>query len=131
MTYTNGAQTITTYPGKRIIKSGADKATTVAEVKWLTDKLVELSASWKMSGWGYVCDISHMPPVTPEISEELINLHKKLAASNCRAMAFVNFAAFITGAQAKEHQKKSNAAIQENTFKTEAEAIAWIDTIVK
>ncbi|MBQ2823490.1 MAG: hypothetical protein IJF18_02825 [Oscillospiraceae bacterium] len=131
MTYNNGAQVITTYPGKRMLKSAAASATTVAEVKWLTDKLAELSSSWKMSGWGYVCDISHMPPVTPEISEELVNLHKVLAASGCKAMAFVNFAAFITGAQAKEHQKKSHTVIQEGTFKTEEEAIKWLETIVK
>ena len=131
MVYTNGAQTVTTYPGKRYIKSGADKATTVDEVKWLIEKLSELSSSWKMSGWGYICDISHMPPVTPDVSTELVNLHKMLAASGCKAMAFVNFAAFITGAQAKDHQKKSNTVIQENTFKTEEEAIKWLDTIIK
>lgn len=131
MTYTNGAQTVTTYPGKRYIKSGADKATNVAEVKWLTEKLAELSASWKATGWGYICDISHMPPVTPDVSAELINLHKQLAASNCKAMAFVNFAAFITGAQAKDHQKKSNTVIEEGTFKTEEEAIKWLETVIK
>ncbi|MBQ8781521.1 MAG: hypothetical protein IJZ72_07610 [Oscillospiraceae bacterium] len=46
-------------------------------------------------------------------------------------MAFVNFAAFITGAQAKEHQKKSNTVIQENTFKTEEEAIKRLDPVIK
>ena len=131
MTYNNGAQTITTYPGKRILKSGASGATNVSEVKWLTDRLVSFSATWKTSGWGYIVDISHMPPVTPDVSAELVNLHKKLSASGCKAMAFVNFASFITGAQARDHQKKSNAAIQENTFKTEAEAMKWIESIIK
>ena len=68
---------------------------------------------------------------TPDVSAELVNLHKKLSASGCKAMAFVNFASFITGAQARDHQKKSNAAIQENTFKTEAEAMKWIESIIK
>ena len=131
MTYTHGVQVVSTYPGKRILKSSADGATNVEEVKWLTDKLVELSKSWKGSGWAYVCDISKMPPVTPDVSTQLVELHKALEASGCKAMAFVNFAAFITGAQAKEHQKKSHAAIQENSFRTEEEALKWIDTIIK
>ncbi len=131
MTYTNGAQTITTYPGKRVLKSAAAGATNVAEVRWLTDRLVALSGPWKASGWGYIVDISNMPPVSPDISQELVNLHKKLSVSGCKAMAFVNFASFITGAQAKDHQKKSNSAILENTFKTEAEALKWLDGIVK
>lgn len=131
MTYTHGVQTIDTYPGKRVIKSGAVGSTNAEEVKWLTDKLVSLSASWKAQGWAYIVDISKMSPVTPDVSEVLVDLHKQLSAAGCKAMAFVNFAAFITGAQAKEHQKKSNTAIQEGTFRTEDEAMKWIDTIIK
>ncbi len=130
MTYKHGAQTIDTYAGKKVLKSGAVGSTTVEEVKWLTEKLVSLSVAWKSTGWAYIVDISSMSPVTPDISQELVNLHKKLAASGCKAMAFVNFASFITGAQAKEHQKKSNTLIQEGQFRTEAEALKWIDTIV-
>lgn len=131
MKFTHGAQTIDTYPGKRIIKSGAVGSTNAEEVKWLTDKLVSLSTAWKTQGWAYIVDISQMSPVTPDVSEELVELHKKLSAAGCKAMAFVNFAAFITGAQAKEHQKKSHTTIQEGTFKTEEEAMKWIDTIIK
>ncbi len=131
MTLKNGAQTIETYPGKRVLKSGAVGATNADEVKWLTDKLVSLASAWKTQGWAYIVDISKMSPVTPDVSEVLVELHKKLSASGCKAMAFVNFAAFVTGVQAKEHQKKSNTAIQEGTFKTEDEAMKWIDTIIK
>ncbi|MBQ8781522.1 MAG: hypothetical protein IJZ72_07615 [Oscillospiraceae bacterium] len=46
MVYTNGAQTVTTYHSKGYIKSGADKATTVDEVKWLIEKLSGLSSPW-------------------------------------------------------------------------------------
>ncbi len=130
MTYNNGVQVVTTYPGKRYIKSSASGATNVAEIKWLTSKLAELSSSMKTSGWGYICDISHMPPVTPDVSAELVNLHKMLAASGCKAMAVVNFASFVTGAQAKEHQKKSNTVIQEGTFRTDEDAIKWLDSIL-
>ena len=106
MKYSHGSQTIESYPGKRIVKSGAVGSTNVEEVKWLTSQLISIASGWKGMGWGYIVDISQMKPVTPDVSEELVNLHKSLAASGCKAMAFVNFAAFVTGAQAKEHQKK-------------------------
>ena len=131
MKFTHGAQTVDTYPGKRVIKSGAVGATNAEEVKWLTEKLVSLSVSWKTQGWAYIVDISKMSPVTPDVSEVLVDLHKQLSAAGCKAMAFVNFAAFITAAQAKEHQKQSKAAIQEGHFRTEAEALKWVETIVK
>ena len=131
MTFKNGSQTIETYPGKRVIKSGAVGATNAEEVKWLTEKLVSLATSWKTQGWAYIVDISKMSPVTPDVSEVLVELHKKLSAAGCKAMAFVNFAAFVTGIQAKEHQKKSHTDIQEGTFKTEEDAMKWIDTIIK
>lgn len=130
MTYKQGAQTIETYDGKRIIKSGAVGSTNVAEVKWLIDGLTKLSAGWRKEGWGYIIDISKMSPATPEVSAVLVDLHKKLAEGNCKAMAFVNFAAFITGAQAKEHSKKSHTDIVEATFRTEEEAIKWIESII-
>ena len=74
MTYTHGVQTIDTYPGKRVIKSGAVGSTNAEEVKWLTEKLVTLSGAWKAQGWAYIVDISKMSPVTPDISAELVNL---------------------------------------------------------
>ena len=72
-----------------------------------------------------------MSPASPEVSEVLVTLHKRLADAGCKVMAFVNFASFITGAQAKEHQKKSNTGIIENTFRTEEEAMTWIETVLK
>ncbi len=130
MTYNHGAQTIETYEGKRIIKSGAVGATNAEEVKWLIDGLTKLSVPFKNDGWGYICDIGKMAPVTPDVSEILVGLHKRLAECNCKAMAFVNFAAFITGAQAKEHSKKSHTGIVEATFRTEEEAIKWIESVI-
>ncbi len=127
----NGAQTVETLAGKKIVKSGAVGKTTLEEIKWLTKTLVSASAGWKATGWGYISDISKMSPVTPDISAELVNLHKALETSNCKAMAFVAGNAIFTDAQAKSHQKQSHAGIQEGHFKTEEEAIAWLDTIVK
>lgn len=131
MKYSHGAQTIETIAGKRAIKSGAVGATNVEEIRWLINQLVTLSGAWKTTGWAYIIDITKMAPAAPEVSAELINLHKQLTAAGCKAMAFVEGGAFMVAAQAKEHQKQSHAIIKEGHFRTEAEALAWIDTVVR
>jgi len=131
MKQTHGAQTVETIPGKRVVKSGAVGSTNAEEVRWLTQTLVSAAAAWKLSGWAYIVDISKMSPVTPDVSQELVALHQKLTAAGCKAMAFVDFGSFVTAAQAKQHQQQSKAGIQEGHFKTEAEAMAWIDKILK
>ncbi len=131
MKYTHGVQSVETITGKRAIKSVAVGATNVEEIRWLTKQLMTLSGVWKTSGWAYIVDISKMDPAAPEVSAELINLHKQLTAAGCRAMAFVEGSSFMLAAQAKEHQKQSHAVIREGHFRTEAEALAWIDTIVR
>ena len=131
MKFTHGAQTVETIAGKKAIKSGAVGATTVEEIRWLINQLTTLSGAWKVTGWAYIVDITKMSPAAPEVSAELVNLHKKLTAAGCRAMAFVEGSAFMVAAQAKAHQKQSNAAIQEGHFRTEAEALTWVDTVVR
>ena len=131
MKYSHGAQTVETIAGKRAIKSGAVGATTVEEIRWLVNQLTTLSGAWKTSGWAYIIDITKMSPAAPEVSAELVELHKKLTAAGCKAMAFVEGGAFMLAAQAKEHQKQSHAAIKEGHFRTETEALAWIDTILR
>lgn len=131
MNLSHGTQTVETFNGKRVVKSGAVGSTNVEEVKWLTNMLSSISAPWKTLGWGYIVDISKMSPAAPEVSQELVNLHKVLTAGGCKAMAFVDGASFFTAAQAKEHQKQSHAMIQEGHFRTEADAIKWIDTLLQ
>lgn len=131
MKYSHGAQTVETITGKRAVKSGAVGATNVEEIRWLVNQLVTVSAAWKASGWAYIVDITKMAPASPEVSAELVDLHKKLTAAGCKAMAFVEGGAFMLAAQAKEHQKQAHTVIQEGHFRTEAEALAWIDTIIK
>lgn len=131
MKFTYGVQVVETIPGKRAIKSSAVGATNVEEVRWLTGKLVSASAPWKASGWAYIVDIRKMSPATPDVSKELVTLHTQLTAAGCRAMAFVEGSAFVLAAQAKEHQKQSHAVIREGHFKTEEDAMKWIDTILR
>ena len=130
MKKTYGAQTVDTYPGKRIIKSGAVGSTNLEEVRWLTQTLIFTASVWKTNGWGYIVEISKMSPVTPDVRQELITLHKELTAAGCKAMAFVDYGAFVTAAQAKHHQQQSKTGIQEGHFKNEAEALAWIEKII-
>lgn len=126
-----GAQTVETIPGKRIVKSGAVGATNADEVRWLIQQLASLSAPWKAKGWVYMVDISKMAPATPEVSAVLVDLHKHLMSSGCKGMAFVEGAALYVAAQAKQHQKDAHTIMREQHFKTEADALKWIDTILK
>ena len=130
MALTNGAQKVETIPGKRVVKSGATGSTTVEEVKWLTETLLSLTSSWQSSGWAYIVDITKMDPVTPDISAELVNLHKAFGQANCKAMAFVDYCSFVTAVQANQHQKQADNEILQAHFKTDEEALAWIDTIL-
>ena len=131
MKLTYGVQTVETIFGKRIIKSSAVGATNADEVRWLIKQLMSLSMAWKAQGWVYMIDISKMAPASPEVSAELVELHKKLTAAGCKGMAFVEGAAFVLAAQAKQHQKQAHTVIQEGHFRTEADAIKWVDMILK
>lgn len=126
-----GAQTVETIAGKRIVKSGANGATNVDEIKWLIKTLQAFSAPWKATGWVYMIDITKMAPASPEVSKELVNLHSALLGAGCKGMAFVEGSAFMVAAQAKSHEKQANTGMREGHFKTEAEAIAWIDSFIK
>ncbi len=130
MKLTHGAQTVETIAGKRIVKSGAVGETNIEEIQWLTKTLLSSASAWKSSGWIYMVDISKMSPVAPEVSAELVNLHKDLTAAGCKGMAFIEGASFFTAAQAKQHQKQSHTQIMEGHFKTEEDAIKWVDEIL-
>ena len=130
MKRTYGAQVVETITGKRAIKSGAAGATTADEVRWLTKQLVELSAPWRAKGWIYIVDISKMSPAAPEVSAALVDLHKQLTASGCRGMAFVEGGSFFLAAQAKQHEQAAHTGMMEQHFKTEADALKWVDKIL-
>lgn len=130
MSLKHGVQTVDIMADKKIIKSGAVGATNVEEVRWLIDTLMTSSAEWKDSGWAYLIDITQMSPAAPEVSNELVSLHKKLEEANCKAMAFVEGSQVLMRVQAKLHQQQSHAHVQEGHFATEEEAIEWIKTIL-
>ena len=123
----HGVQQIYVYSDKRVIKSGAVGTTNVEEVRWLGDKLLEYAKDWKECGWAYLVDIKEMEPVSSDVSKELIDLHKKLEEAGCIAIAFVDPDAFVIAAQAKKHQRKSKASSKEKHFRTEEEALVWLE----
>ena len=127
---TYGAQEVQVFPEKHIIKSSAKGETNVAEVRWLTELILESTSSWKETGWGYVVGINDMEPVNHEVSKELVELHKKVETAGCKAIAFIDPNALILSLQAKKHQRKSKTSNKEKHFKTEEEAFAWVEKIL-
>jgi len=125
-----GTQQIHVYSDKRIIKSSAIGTTNVEEIQWLTEKMLGFSKEWNECGWGYLAGISEMTPVTPEVSDALVELHKKLELSGCKGIAFVDPDALVIALQAKKHQKKSKASYKEKHFKTEEEAMRWLEKLL-
>ncbi len=132
----HGAQQIYVYEDKKIIKSTAVGSTNVEEIQWLAKSMLEYSKDWIDSGWGYLCCIGDMNPVTSEVSEELINFHKQLQQANLRGIAFVNPHllsdpdSMVIDVQAKKHHKKSKASYKEKHFRTEEEGIEWLKKIL-
>lgn len=127
----NGNFVVSTIPGKRVIKSATVGKGTVEQIKWLTKQLVSQSVPYKATGWAYLVDISKMDPVTPEVSAELVEMTKAIVAAGCKVTAFVEGGSYMTAAQVKQHQKSANATVQEGHFSTEAEAMKFIDGILK
>ena len=54
----NGAQTVQTIPGRKIVLSAGVGKTNIDELKWLTDTVLADAKAWKSSGWAYIADCS-------------------------------------------------------------------------
>ena len=131
MAISNGkGMTVDYVPGKNMVKSAKVGAATPDEIKWLTSQLVAYSNKFKAAGWVYIVDISKMSPTTPDVSAELVNMTKAILGNGCKGMAFVQGGAFMTTAQAQQHQKESKSTVKEGYFRTEEEAIKWASTII-
>lgn len=64
MAKVNGAQSVETIPGRKIVLSAGVGKTNIDELKWLTETVLESTAAWKTTGWAYIADFSKMNPVT-------------------------------------------------------------------
>ena len=89
MAQKNGAQSVETIAGRKIVFSKGVGQTNIDELKWLTDTVLSNAKSWKSTGWAYIADCSEMKPVSPSEGGELVTMTKKFVEAGCKAFAFV------------------------------------------
>ena len=111
------AMVYTVVPGRRVIfVTGSGKANAQI-INDFTDSILEVAKAWKEEGWAYVADCSKVPPVTPEESEALIDLTKRICDAGCRVIAFVEGKAFMIKIQAMKHTENPRHTSQRDTLK--------------
>ncbi len=131
MSKKNGAQSVDTIPGRRIVLSAGVGKTNVDELKWLTETVLSSARSWKSSGWAYIADCSQMSPVTPAEGGELVNMTKKFVEAGCKAFAFAEGKSIMLKVQAQKNTQRSETGVTEGHFATVEEALDWLAKEVK
>jgi len=126
----NGAQSVETITGRKIVLSAGVGKTNEAELDWLTDTVLAEAASWKTSGWAYIADCSKMSPVSPAEGGKLVIMTKKFVEANCKAFAFVEGTSVMLKIQAQKNTQRSETGVLEGHFATLDEALAWLKTEV-
>ena len=122
----NGAQSVETIPGRKIVLSAGVGKTNVDELKWLTDTVLSSAKLWKASGWAYIADCSKMEPVSPAEGGELVIMTKKFVEAGCKAFAFAEGKSILLKVQAQKNTQRSNTGIVEGHFETVKEALDWL-----
>lgn len=122
----NGAQSVETVAGRRIVVSAGVGKTNVDELRWLTDTVLAEAAAWKSSGWAYVADCSRMDPVSPTEGGELVVMTQKFVEAGCKAFGFAEGQSIMLKVQAKKNTERSNTGVAEGHFATVEEALDWI-----
>lgn len=122
----NGAQTVETVAGRRIVVSAGVGKTNIDELKWLTETVLAEAAAWKTSGWAYVADCSRMDPVSPTEGGELVVMTQKFVEAGCKAFGFAEGQSIMLKVQAKKNTERSNTGVAEGHFATVEEALDWI-----
>ena len=126
MTLTNGAQTVTTVPGRKVIISSGVGKTNIEELKWLTKTVLANSVLWKSTGWAYVADCSQMQPVSMEEGAELVEMTKAFVENGCKAFGFAEGKSIMLKVQAQKNTQLSKTGIPEGHFATVDEALDWL-----
>ena len=122
----NGAQSVETVAGRRIVVSAGVGKTNVDELKWLTETVLAEAAAWKSTGWAYVADCFRMDPVTPIEGGELVVMTQKFVEAGCKAFGFAEGQSIMLKVQAKKNTERSNTGVAEGHFATVEEALDWI-----
>lgn len=126
MAKVNGAQSVETIPGRKIILSAGVGKTNIDELKWLTETVLASAAAWKATGWAYIADCSKMSPVTPEEGGELVVMTKKFVDAGCKAFGFAEGSSIMLKLQAQKNTQRSETGVLEGHFATVDEVLTWL-----
>lgn len=130
MAKVNGAQSVETIPGRKIVLSAGVGKTNIDELKWLSKTVLESAAAWKSTGWAYIADCSKMNPVTPAEGGELVTMTKKFVEAGCKAFGFAEGSSVMLKLQAQKNTQRSETGVLEGHFATVDEVLTWLKDIV-
>ncbi len=122
----NGAQSVETIPGRKIVLSAGVGKTNIDELKWLTETVLAEAKAWSSTGWAYIADCSQMSPVTPAEGGELVTMTKKFVDAGCKAFAFAEGKSIMLKVQAQKNTERSQTGVTEGHFATVEEALDWL-----
>ena len=125
MAKVNGAQSVDTIAGRKIVLSAGVGKTNVDELKWLTETVLASASAWK-DGWAYIADCSKMDPVTPAEGGELVTMTKKFVDAGCKAFGFAEGNSIMLKVQAKKNTERSETGVIEGHFATVEEVLTWL-----
>ncbi len=130
MAKVNGAQSVETIPGRKIVLSAGVGRTNIDELKWLSETVLENAAAWKSTGWAYIADCSKMNPVTPAEGGELVIMTKKFVEAGCIAFGFAEGSSVMLKLQAQKNTQRSETGVLEGHFATVDEVLTWLKNTV-
>ena len=130
MAKVNGAQSVETIPGRKIVLSAGVGKTNIDELKWLCETVLKEAEGWKSTGWAYIADCSKMNPVTPAEGGELVTMTKKFVDAGCKAFGFAEGSSVMLKLQAQKNTQRSETGVLEGHFATVDEVLTWLkDTV--
>ena len=126
MAKVNGAQSVETIPGRKIVLSAGVGKTNVDELKWLTETVLASAKAWEKTGWAYIADCSQMKPVSPSEAGELVTMTKKFVEAGCKAFGFAEGKSIMLKVQAQKNTESSQTGVAEGHFATVPEVLEWL-----
>ena len=122
----NGAQSVETIPGRKIVLSAGVGKTNVDELVWLRQTVLAEAAAWKQSGWAYIADCSKMSPISASESGELVTMTKMFVEAGCKAFGFAEGTSIMLKIQAQKNTERSQTGVIEGHFATVEEVLDWL-----
>jgi len=126
MAKVNGAQSVETIPGRKIVLSAGVGKTNVEELKWLTETVLDCAKAWRGTGWAYIADCSKMSPVGPSEGGELVRMTKAFVDAGCEAFGFAEGSSVLLKIQAQKNTERSETGVIEGHFATVEEVLEWL-----